>query len=89
MSFVGPRPALFNQYDLIKLRTKAKVHFLLPGLTGWAQVNGYRGETSDIFMMKKRVELDIWYIENWTPWLDIKVIIITVYSMIKGDMIAY
>ncbi|WP_435354454.1 undecaprenyl-phosphate glucose phosphotransferase [Emticicia sp. SJ17W-69] len=91
MSVIGPRPHAVQhsiesreQIENYLLR-----HLVKPGITGWAQVNGYRGETSDIFMMKKRVELDIWYIENWTPWLDIKVIIMTVYSMIKGDMMAY
>jgi putative colanic acid biosynthesis UDP-glucose lipid carrier transferase len=64
-------------------------HLVKPGITGWAQVNGYRGETSDIFMMQKRVEFDIWYIENWSPWLDLKVIIMTLYSMIKGDLMAF
>ena len=64
-------------------------HLVKPGITGWAQVNGYRVETSDIFMMQKRVEFDIWYIENWSPWLDLKVIIMTLYSMVKGDLMAF
>lgn len=91
MSVIGPRPHAVQhsiesreQIDNYLLR-----HLVKPGITGWAQVNGYRGETSDIFLMKKRVEFDIWYIENWSPWLDLKVIIMTLYSMIKGDMMAY
>ncbi len=91
MSVIGPRPHAVQhsieskeQIDNYLLR-----HLIKPGITGWAQVNGYRGETSDIFLMKKRVEFDIWYIENWTPWLDMKVIIMTIYSMIKGDLMAY
>ena len=91
MSVIGPRPHAVQhsiesreQIENYLLR-----HLVKPGITGWAQVNGYRGETSDIFLMKKRVEFDIWYIENWTPWLDIKVLLMTIYSMIKGDMMAY
>ncbi len=91
MSVIGPRPHAVQhsieskeQIDNYLLR-----HLVKPGITGWAQVNGYRGETSDIFMMKKRVEFDIWYIENWSPWLDLKVIVMTLYSMVKGDMMAY
>lgn len=91
MSVIGPRPHAVQhsieskeQIDNYLLR-----HLVKPGITGWAQVNGYRGETSDIFMMQKRVEFDIWYIENWSPWLDLKVIIMTLYSMVKGDIMAY
>ena len=58
MSFVGPRPALFNQYDLIKLRTKARVHLLLPGITGWAQING-----RDTLSIKDKVNLDAAYLK--------------------------
>lgn len=91
MSVIGPRPHAVQhsieskeQIDNYLLR-----HLVKPGITGWAQVNGYRGETSDIFLMKKRVEFDIWYIENWSPWLDLKVVVMTIYSMFKGDMMAY
>lgn len=91
MSVIGPRPHAVQhsieskeQIDNYLLR-----HLVKPGITGWAQVNGYRGETTDIFLMRKRVEFDIWYIENWTPWLDLKVILMTLYSMLKGDMMAY
>ncbi len=91
MSVVGPRPHpvyLDGKYqDIIK---EYNVRFFTkPGLTGWAQVNGYRGETKNPELMRKRVEHDIWYIENWSFWLDIKIIFLTIWRMIKGDPNAY
>lgn len=91
MSVIGPRPHAVQH----SIESKEQIenylvrHLIKPGITGWAQVNGYRGETSDIFLMKKRVEFDIWYIENWTPWLDLKILLMTFYSMLKGDKMAY
>jgi len=64
-------------------------HLVKPGITGWAQVNGLRGETKDISRMQKRIDYDIWYIENWTFWLDIQIIILTIWKMLKGDPNAY
>ena len=64
-------------------------HIVKPGITGWAQVNGFRGETADPELMKKRIEHDIWYIENWSLWLDIQIIIITIFNMMKGDSEAF
>jgi putative colanic acid biosynthesis UDP-glucose lipid carrier transferase len=91
MSVVGPRPhavphniesqALIDNYSLR--------HWVKPGITGWAQVNGLRGETKDFSLMRKRVEFDIWYIENWTPWLDFKIVGMTIYNIFKGDEMAY
>ena len=83
MSFVGPRPALFNQDDLVALRTAAGVHELLPGLTGWAQVNGLRGSDSSL---EKRIEYDIYYIEHWSIIFDLKIIIIptTITQVLVG-----
>lgn len=93
MSVVGPRPhsvdeELDRKYqDIIK---EYNVRFFTkPGITGWAQVNGYRGGTRNLELMRKRVEYDIWYIENWSFWLDIKIIILTIWRMIKGDPNAY
>lgn len=91
MSVVGPRPHpiyLDGKYqDIIK---EYNVRFFTkPGITGWAQVNGYRGETKNPELMRKRVEHDIWYIENWSFWLDIKIIFLTIWRMIKGDPNAY
>ena len=76
MSFVGPRPALWNQYDLIAERDRYGANDVLPGLTGWAQVNGYRGDTS----ITKRVEYDLYYIENWSLGLDFKIIFLTFFK---------
>ena len=73
MTVVGPRPALWNQYDLLKERDRYGANDVRPGLTGWAQVNGYRGDTS----IRKRIECDLYYIENWTLGLDFKIILLT------------
>ncbi|MEW6557773.1 MAG: undecaprenyl-phosphate glucose phosphotransferase [Elusimicrobiota bacterium] len=91
MSVVGPRPHAIRH----NLETKDLIpHYMLrhqvkPGITGWAQVNGYRGETSDITLMEKRVEYDLWYIENWSLLLDIQIIFLTIWLLIKGDKNAY
>ena len=91
MSLVGPRPHMLKhteEYSGIIEKYKVR-HFCKPGITGWAQVNGYRGETQDSKLMEKRVEYDIWYIENWTFWLDIKILFITLFKMLSGDKRAY
>lgn len=81
MSLVGPRPhavehniAYRDKIDQYMLRHKVK-----PGITGWAQINGFRGETNTVDKMKKRVEYDIYYIENWSLWLDIKILFLTIF----------
>ncbi len=91
MSVVGPRPNLISQLEkysktiqLYKLR-----HFITPGITGYAQVNGFRGETKDPELMEKRVYYDVLYLENWSLALDIKIIFLTVWNMIKGDKHAF
>jgi O-antigen biosynthesis protein WbqP len=84
MSFVGPRPALFNQYDLIELRTKKQVHTLLPGLTGWAQVNG-----RDELPIPQKVELDEEYLQRQGFWLDIKIICFTFLKVVKRDGVSH
>jgi len=63
-------------------------HFLKPGITGWAQVNGLRGETNTE-SMQKRVELDVWYLENWSFLLDLKIIFLTIWNSVKGDKNAF
>jgi Undecaprenyl-phosphate glucose phosphotransferase len=76
MSLVGPRPhavAHNNEYDKLIANYALRNH-VKPGITGWAQVNGYRGETSTTDLMAKRVELDLWYINNWSMWLDIRIL---------------
>ncbi|MCM8797611.1 MAG: sugar transferase [Candidatus Omnitrophica bacterium] len=80
MTFVGPRPALFNQNDLIELRTKNNVHTLMPGVTGWAQING-----RDDLPIPKKVEYDTYYLKNRNFLLDIKIILITVLKVIKRE----
>lgn len=84
MSFVGPRPALFNQDDLIKLRTASAVHTLLPGITGWAQING-----RDEIPIPEKVELDIYYLEHQSLWLDFKIIILTSLKVLRRDNITH
>lgn len=91
MSVVGPRPHMLKHTeDYSKHIDKYMVrHYVKPGLTGWAQVNGFRGETREEWQMKKRVEYDIWYLENWSFWLDLKIIAQTGYKMLKHDQNAF
>jgi len=91
MSVVGPRPNLINQLDKYsKLIDKYPVrHFVSPGITGYAQVNGYRGETRDVKLMEKRVEYDVRYMENWSLALDIRIILKTVWNILRGERNAY
>lgn len=84
MSFVGPRPALFNQHDLIELRTRSGVHVLVPGLTGWAQING-----RDELPIPQKVALDIEYLQKKTLWLDIKIIFLTGLKVLKRDNVTH
>ena len=76
MAVIGPRPALWNQDDLIAERDKYGANDVKPGLTGWAQVNGYRGDTS----IRKRIDCDLYYVENWTLGLDFKILIMTFFK---------
>jgi lipopolysaccharide/colanic/teichoic acid biosynthesis glycosyltransferase len=87
MSIVGPRPHMLKHTEeYSRLIDKYMVrHLVKPGITGWAQVNGYRGTTINPRYMIKRVQYDLWYIENWSFLLDIKIIFLTVYNMIKGE----
>jgi undecaprenyl-phosphate galactose phosphotransferase/putative colanic acid biosynthesis UDP-glucose lipid carrier transferase len=87
MSVVGPRPhavAHNNQYERL-IGSYAFRHHVKPGITGWAQVNGYRGETATVEMMRGRVERDLWYIDNWSFWLDVKIILKTIVVFAKQD----
>jgi len=91
MSIVGPRPHMLRhteEYNELVNHYMVRL-YLKPGITGWAQVNGYRGETKDVDLMKKRVEHDIWYMENWSQILDIKIVWLTFLSMLKGHENAY
>lgn len=91
MSVVGPRPhpipLSLESQDII--HNYMLRHLVKPGITGWAQVNGSRGETSQPDAMRKRVALDLWYIQNWSFWLDNQIILQTVINLIKGDENAY
>jgi O-antigen biosynthesis protein WbqP len=84
MSFVGPRPALFNQDDLITLRTEKGIHSLVPGLTGWAQING-----RDELPIPQKVALDVEYLHHQSLWLDIKIIWLTFIKVIKKDGVSH
>ena len=91
MSIVGPRPHMLRhtmQYSEMIEEYMARL-YLKPGVTGWAQVNGYRGETADLFLMQKRVEHDIWYMENWSLWLDISIFFKTILNTLRGEKNAY
>lgn len=91
MSVVGPRPHMLKhtEYYSSKIGDYMIRHYIRPGITGWAQINGSRGETKTVADMDERVRKDIWYIENWTIWLDMFIILKTVYNMIIGDKKAY
>ena len=87
MSVVGPRPHMLKhtqQYAEIIDKYMVR-HFVKPGITGWAQVKGYRGETTDPTLMDKRVEHDVWYLENWSFVLDLYIIFLTIFNMFKGE----
>ncbi len=84
MSFVGPRPALFNQHDLIELRTQKGVHKLVPGLTGWAQVNG-----RDELPITQKVALDAEYLEQQGFWFDIQILWLTFLKVLQGDGVSH
>lgn len=91
MSIVGPRPHMLKHTeDYSKLIDRYMVrHLVKPGITGWAQVNGYRGVTDQLWKMEKRVECDVWYIEHWTFLLDLKIMVRTVLNVFKGEKNAY
>ena len=91
MSIVGPRPHMLKHTEeYSNLINKFMVrHFVKPGITGWAQVTGYRGETKELWQMEGRVQRDIWYIEHWTFLLDLYIMYKTVYNAVHGEKEAY
>ncbi len=91
MSIVGPRPHMLKHTeDYSKLVDRYMVrHLVKPGITGWAQVNGYRGITDELWKMEKRVQCDVWYIEHWTFALDLKIMVRTVINAFQGDSNAF
>lgn len=91
MSVVGPRPHMVShteEYSALIEKYMIR-HAVKPGITGWAQVNGYRGGTKYLWQMEKRVEHDVWYIRNWNIFLDIKIIFLTVFNGFREDKNAY
>ena len=84
MSFVGPRPALFNQHDLIALRTEQGVHTLVPGLTGWAQVNG-----RDELPIPEKVKLDVAYLQRQSLWFDLRILWLTFVKVLRRDGVSH
>lgn len=91
MSIVGPRPHMLKHTDEYSRQINQYMirHFMKPGITGWAQVNGYRGETNTLFQMQKRVEYDLWYLEHWNILFDLKIVFMTAFNTIKGDKNAF
>ncbi len=91
MSLVGPRPHMIKHTsDYSKVVDDYMVRqFIKPGITGWAQINGYRGEINNPEQIQMRVNKDLWYLENWTLWLDIQILFLTIYYVFKGDKNAY
>lgn len=84
MSFVGPRPALFNQHDLIELRSNCGVQVLRPGLTGWAQING-----RDELPIPQKVALDVEYLQRKSFWFDLKILFLTIFKVIRRDNVIH
>ena len=91
MSVVGPRPHMLKHTEEYSqmLNQYMVRHYVKPGVTGWAQINGYRGEIKKKRDLRGRIEHDIWYMENWSMWLDLKIILLTVYKTVKGDENAF
>ncbi len=87
MSVVGPRPHALEHDDIYKDLVKGYMHRyrIKPGITGWAQINGYRGETDRIEKMMGRVKLDLYYMQHWTFWLDIKIVVLTLWKGFAGS----
>ena len=91
MSITGPRPHMLKHTEQYgsSINKYMVRHFLKPGITGWAQVNGYRGETETDELMSKRVEYDLWYMENWSLMLDVRIFFMTVIQFFKHNSRAY
>jgi len=91
MSIVGPRPHMVahtEEYSALIDKYMVR-HWVRPGITGWAQVKGARGETKELWQMEDRIKKDVWYVENWTFTLDLKIMFLTVWNVIAGDKQAY
>ena len=91
MSLIGPRPHMLKHTsDYSQVVDDYMIRqFIKPGITGWAQINGYRGEITNPEQIRIRVSKDLWYLENWTLWLDIQILFLTIYFVLRGDKNAY
>ena len=91
MSVVGPRPHMLAHTEMYsqKIGTYMVRHFVKPGITGWAQVTGFRGETKELWQMEERVRRDIWYLEHWSIWLDLRIVWMTLKTVFVHDEKAY
>lgn len=91
MSLIGPRPHMLKHTsDYSQVVDDYMVRqFIKPGITGWAQIHGYRGEITNPEQIQLRVDKDLWYLENWTLWLDIQILFMTIYYVFKGDKNAF
>jgi len=91
MSIIGPRPHMLSHTEQYRnIIDKYMIRqFLKPGISGWAQINGYRGETKEQHLMEKRVEMDIWYMENWSAMLDVRIMFLTIINIFRGETNAY
>ena len=91
MSVVGPRPHMLKhteQYSILVDKYMIR-HLVKPGITGWSQITGYRGETRTLEQMEGRVKRDVWYLENWSFFLDLKIVVVTIINMFRGESNAY
>ena len=91
MSIIGPRPHMIEEDEIIRKAIDRYLvrHYVKPGITGWAAIHGLRGGTNDMDLMQKRINYDLWYIENWTFWLDLKIFSSTFFSWVSGRLIGY
>jgi putative colanic acid biosynthesis UDP-glucose lipid carrier transferase len=85
MSLVGPRPHALAHDDAYRslISNYPFRHYVKPGMTGWAQVNGFRGETPTVALMKRRVDLDLWYVRNWSFWFDLRILVRTAWEVCR------
>ena len=91
MSLVGPRPHMVSEDNKItRLIQRYKVRqYIKPGITGWAAINGYRGGTTNLYLMQKRIDHDIWYLENWSLWLDVKICAKTLWNLVRQKSVGH
>lgn len=91
MSVIGPRPHMIEEDEIIRKNIDRYLvrHYIKPGITGWAGIHGLRGGTKNMDLMQKRIDYDLWYIENWTFWLDLKIFFSTCFSWVSGKLNGY